>query len=146
MPWFPITSKPKEYLSICADKCEKVYVSMLEVIFDRNGAKAYVKNLRVLFQRKMRAPLQAQKRNLKCKFLHNICPKFHIVVTHLKLAKLTVAGRGWGDRQVFAVYRVQLHNQNLIMNIVATAMYCTWLDTPAVSTRLISFSTLFSAF
>ncbi len=30
-------------LSICSDKCKKVYVFMYEVIFDRNGAKAYIK-------------------------------------------------------------------------------------------------------
>ncbi len=42
-------------LSICSDKCiKKVYVFMYEVIFDRNGAKAYVKNPRVLSQRKIR--------------------------------------------------------------------------------------------
>jgi hypothetical protein len=41
--------KVKEYfLSICSDKCGKVFVSMFEIIFDINGAKAYVKNLRVL--------------------------------------------------------------------------------------------------
>ncbi len=43
-----------EYLSICSDKCEIVYVSMFDVIFDRNGAEAYVKNLRVLSQGKIR--------------------------------------------------------------------------------------------
>jgi hypothetical protein len=43
-----------QILSICSDKCEIVYVSMFEVIFDRNGAKVYVKNLRVLSQRKIR--------------------------------------------------------------------------------------------
>jgi hypothetical protein len=39
-------------LSICSDKCEIVHVFMFEVLFDRNGAKAYVKNLRVLSQEK----------------------------------------------------------------------------------------------
>jgi hypothetical protein len=43
-----------EYLSICSDKWKKLYVSMYEIVFDRNGAKAYVKNLRVLSQRKIR--------------------------------------------------------------------------------------------
>ncbi len=33
----------KKCLSICSDKCKKVYVSMYEIIFDRNGAKAYIK-------------------------------------------------------------------------------------------------------
>ncbi len=32
-------------LSIYSDKCKKVYVSMNEVIFDRNGAKPYVKKI-----------------------------------------------------------------------------------------------------
>ncbi len=38
-------------LSICS---ESVYVSKNEVIFDRNGAKVYVKNLRVSSERKIR--------------------------------------------------------------------------------------------
>jgi hypothetical protein len=33
------------HLSICSGKCEIVYVSMFKVIFDRYGAKVYVKNL-----------------------------------------------------------------------------------------------------
>ncbi len=39
-------------MSICSDKCEIVHVLLSEVIFDRNGAKVYVKNLRVLSQKK----------------------------------------------------------------------------------------------
>ncbi len=35
-------------------KCEIVYISMFDVVFDRIGANAYVKNLRVLSQRKIR--------------------------------------------------------------------------------------------
>ncbi len=38
----------KQDLSICSDKSEIVNVSMFEVIFDRNGAKVYVRNLLVL--------------------------------------------------------------------------------------------------
>jgi hypothetical protein len=40
------------FLSFCSDKYEIVHVSMFEVIFDRNGAKVYVRNLRVLSRRK----------------------------------------------------------------------------------------------
>jgi hypothetical protein len=43
-----------KYLSICSDKCKKYTFSMYEIIFDRKGANAYVKNLRVLSQRKIR--------------------------------------------------------------------------------------------
>ncbi len=38
--------------SICSDKCEIVHVLQSEVIFDRNGAKVHVKNLRILSQKK----------------------------------------------------------------------------------------------
>jgi hypothetical protein len=39
-------------LSICSDKCKKVYVLCTELIFFINGAKAYVKNPRVLHREK----------------------------------------------------------------------------------------------
>ncbi len=43
--------KNLKQLSICSDKCEIVNVFMFEVIFDRHGAKVYVKRLRVLAQK-----------------------------------------------------------------------------------------------
>ncbi len=51
---FYLETLKRKTLSIYSDKCKKVYVSLYEVIFDRNGAKAYVKNLRVLSERKIR--------------------------------------------------------------------------------------------
>ncbi len=41
-------------LSICSDKCEIVHVFMFEVIFDRNGAKVYVKKSTNSLSRKIR--------------------------------------------------------------------------------------------
>jgi hypothetical protein len=34
-----------KFCQFCSDKCEIVYVSMFAVIFDRNGAKVYVKKI-----------------------------------------------------------------------------------------------------
>ncbi len=49
------------FLSFCSDKCEIVHVSMFEVIFDRNGVKVDVRNLRV--------PVLSQRKSAKRGFL-----------------------------------------------------------------------------
>jgi hypothetical protein len=61
-PWEFFTTRgsilfEKSVINICQFvpiSVKKYTFSMYEIIFDRNGANAYVKNLRVLSQRKIR--------------------------------------------------------------------------------------------
>ncbi len=96
-------TRQQTHLSICSDKCKKYKVPFTkQVIFDRNGAKAYVKNRRALSQRNIRETWFYEI--LKS----SIVTPAQQVVAYPEVSKLRVKGQRY---EIFKVYFFSLGEQ-----------------------------------